>query len=1028
MSEAMLFSGFRVLPVDWLQNDHKAKVPFVTLDLADESQCAILRELITAGDVQVIWAGVPCGTCSRAREIPLSSSRHGPKPLRSAEHPRGLPNLSPDDRARVNKANAIYDNVAKLILLLIQLGGLFVIENPRGSYLWLIDCIVEILNSAGVFIIDFQHCKWTPGPARAKWTRLVTNIANLQRIEGPCTSDHEHLGWGISPEGKFATSYESEYAPGMCAVISEIIAEVCRMLGFCCVPLCLNADIHSVPEAKRRRIAGAKQPRGKAVPPVISEFAEVTKGTLKQCRENEGKVLRIVVPHPESKGDGKGWAAESTEDLYSELSVLPSTKPPQADVLESMPENTEVVYGKFRSPEDFLEQAVRSTHPLDMGGAIPDDMVESICCMLESEPADYVKFLLQQIRDITKLVADTTLEDNAFRDSLDPEIRQFMGCKKFATTQRLALSIGHPDKNIVHQAKAGFPIVGLMPYTELFQYELSIPTCEPSLLRSLSPVNNQAILTRCTSSGDSTLDREVWDMCMEEQSKGWIKGPYKDCTELTNELGYEPHLSRRFGLRQTSKVRLIDDFRESAVNTACGMHDKIDLHDADVVSSVIRGFEQCALSTRHEMEFILSGGTVRKCKAKRAWFSKDSKWKGKTFDLKAAYKQLYIHQSDRWAANVVVFNPITAEPNIFAERTLPFGASAAVLHFNRFARLLWSIGIKKLHLPWLNFYDDFPTLISSWVETSVQSAVQLLFKLLGWTFVDDPAKDRPFSELFVALGVVFNVSRLNEGLSTVCNKPERVKTVREEIRAILNSGKFTTVQSDSLRGKLGFMERQVFGKSSRAVIRTLTRTRYDSRLRPTERDDLSWIDTWLASSNPRFLSPPKDLPMAIIFTDGACEFEGSIVASCGAVLYTGEDDPLRCWGGVIGDSLVSEWAVQGKRQVVTEAELLPILISRRIWADRIRNRKVIHFVDSNPALFSSLKGVSDVESCQNIIKACCMEENNLNSWIWYSRVPSKSNCADMPSRLKFWQVNFGRFNVVQDEFIQPITLRGGTWE
>jgi hypothetical protein len=473
---------------------------------------------------------------------------------------------------------------------------------------------------------------------------------------------------------------------------------------------------------------------------------------------------------------------------------------------------------------------------------------------------------------------------------------------------------------------------------------------------------------------------------------------------------------------------LIDDFKESAVNSACGMHDKIDLHDADMIACLIRLLEQMVGSEGKQLRFTLRDGSVRKCVVRKEWLKPGSVWKGKTFDLKAAYKQLFVHPSDWWAANVVVYNPEISAPCIFAERTLPFGATASVLHFNRFSRLLWAIGSKKLRIPWVNFYDDYPTVCSSLVSSSVQSAVQLFLKLLGWNFVDDPVKDRPFSELFVALGIVFDISRLSERLSSVYNKPERISAVREEIRSILDSGTFTMVQSDGLRGKLGFMERQVFGKASRAVIRTLTRTRPNSRLCQSERDDLAWIDNWLQSSEPRILSPPLGIDTVVIFTDGACDFEGEINASCGAVLYTGENQPLRCWGGVIGNGLVSEWAINGKRQVVTEAELLPILISRRIWAKWITNRKINHFVDSNPALFSSLRGTSDVDSCQKIIQACCYEENKLGSWIWFSRVPSLSNCADMPSRLQFWKDKFGRFEVLTDEFIQPSTLRNGIWE
>ena len=47
---------------------------------------------------RVVIAGVhiapPCGTCSRARGIPMADGSKGPQPLRSAEHPLGIPSLN----------------------------------------------------------------------------------------------------------------------------------------------------------------------------------------------------------------------------------------------------------------------------------------------------------------------------------------------------------------------------------------------------------------------------------------------------------------------------------------------------------------------------------------------------------------------------------------------------------------------------------------------------------------------------------------------------------------------------------------------------------------------------------------------------------------------------------------------------------------------------------------------------------------------------------------------------------------------
>ena len=54
----------------------------------------------------------PCGTMSRAREIPLpqwlkDKGIPEPYPLRSTQHPQGLPGLDGTDLIKVQKANAL---------------------------------------------------------------------------------------------------------------------------------------------------------------------------------------------------------------------------------------------------------------------------------------------------------------------------------------------------------------------------------------------------------------------------------------------------------------------------------------------------------------------------------------------------------------------------------------------------------------------------------------------------------------------------------------------------------------------------------------------------------------------------------------------------------------------------------------------------------------------------------------------------------------------------------------------------------
>ena len=50
--------------------------------------------------------------------------------------------------------------------------------------------------------------------------------------------------------------------------------------------------------------------------------------------------------------------------------------------------------------------------------------------------------------------------------------------------------------------------------------------------------------------------------------------------------------------------------------------------------------------------------------------------------------------------------PETGDVAGFVSRTLPFGSTASVLHFNRVARLLHRIGL-ELDVAWTNYFGDF---------------------------------------------------------------------------------------------------------------------------------------------------------------------------------------------------------------------------------------------------------------------------------------------------------------------------------
>ena len=103
---------------------------------------------------------------------------------------------------------------------------------------------------------------------------------------------------------------------------------------------------------------------------------------------------------------------------------------------------------------------------------------------------------------------------------------------------------------------------------------------------------------------------------------------------------------------------------------------------------------------------------------------------------------------------------------------------------------------------------------------------------------------------------------------------------------------------------------------------------------------------------------------------------------------------------------LSEFAISqmiskvGQTQIIGQAELLPVFVSKLVWERVISNRRVIYFLDNDSARIALIRGYSPVLSSLDIIIKCARLDAVTRSSPWYTRVHTSSNPADEPSRLK----------------------------
>ena len=105
--------GGRALGIDHHLKRTKLKAAAVKLDLTQQWVQNLIEREIKLKRVSALHMGPPCGTASKARNIPIkrklrSRGAPNPQPLRSSAFPLGFPWLKGLNKIKVDAANSLY--------------------------------------------------------------------------------------------------------------------------------------------------------------------------------------------------------------------------------------------------------------------------------------------------------------------------------------------------------------------------------------------------------------------------------------------------------------------------------------------------------------------------------------------------------------------------------------------------------------------------------------------------------------------------------------------------------------------------------------------------------------------------------------------------------------------------------------------------------------------------------------------------------------------------------------------------------
>ena len=248
-----------------------------------------------------VHAAPPCGTSSRARNrrIPLQLRLQGipdPQPLRSDLHPLGLPGLDGVNKIKVEKANHIYEIVARTIIRCIDEGILFSVENPENSYMWSIPIWKEISEMPEAESVLWDACMH--GGERDKGCKWLCSKDLLTDMGIRCDNQRKHAPWSItavSGNWHFSTADEAQFPVAMCERVADLVEKNLYSRGVKQSAVTFDEECRGMDKKRLRgRAQVGKQPPGRKMKPLISEYASVQE--LSSPPEGAGhKVLRQLV-------------------------------------------------------------------------------------------------------------------------------------------------------------------------------------------------------------------------------------------------------------------------------------------------------------------------------------------------------------------------------------------------------------------------------------------------------------------------------------------------------------------------------------------------------------------------------------------------------------------------------------------------------------------------------------------------------------------------------------------------------------
>ena len=546
--------GLHAVGIDWNHNKDKPEGKCINIDMSTQAGCDLFWQLVADVGAEFVLFAAPCGSSSRAREIPRKGF---PGPLRSDDHPDGLPGLAFEDAERVRKANELYKFVAESALELCKRGISWAIENPLNSLFWKTSPmrgLVEMASKLGFDLSDvvFQMCMH--GGRRDKKVRLMSfGRVDLSGLSVMCNKEHQHASWTQKgAQGELATAEERRYPKPFCQKLAKLVASV------------IAPELFTRKDTDAKVGAGLQPRRGCRIG--VREHKEV------KCFSGCSQLAHDAIQAWKVAGSKATlpWMGIVLGDGAKLLSV---EKENGASCGTEVAASYKIEVGLPWNQDEFLKEATKLRHPLDSDVRVAPAVAKVFyeCARLGPDEViarrkGVLKYWLARAMALEK-------QEEKLHACLNTDVAAAVAGKRILLFKEMLEAIHYDDLEVVGLLSTGIRLVGLLKQVGIWAPKDAGPDCSIQALWWAAPEAQKKLLAHRSPSAE---DRAIWEATMDEVADGSLKGPFTK-EELDAKHGPRWTGARRFAVVQNDKVRPIDDFSEFMINKAFGLEEKASL-------------------------------------------------------------------------------------------------------------------------------------------------------------------------------------------------------------------------------------------------------------------------------------------------------------------------------------------------------------------------------------------------------------------------------------------------------------------